>query len=93
VPYIRISRSKTIDRETYRKVSSAIDLEHSHPLGLLMHAAGEVDGRWQIVNVWESEEWAARFDRECLEPMVREITGGKLEREIVSYEVAHLITP
>jgi hypothetical protein len=58
-----------------------------------MHAAGEVDGRWQIVNVWESEEYAEHFDRETLEPTIRDLTGARPDREVTSYEVAHLITP
>jgi hypothetical protein len=94
VPIIRIVRSQTVDRQTYETVSTAIDLEHQHPLGLLMHAAGEVDGRWQIVNVWEAKEYADRFDQEVLEPAIRELTGEDHKgREIKTYEVEHLVTP
>jgi hypothetical protein len=94
VPIIRIVRSAKLDRDLYRAVSSSIDIEHKHPLGLLMHAAGEVDGRWQIVNVWDDREYAQRFEREIVEPAILEATGGeRLELEVTIYEVQHLITP
>jgi hypothetical protein len=94
VPYIRIITSATIDRETYESVSASIDIDHRHPLGLLMHAAGDADGRWQIINVWESKEYADRFDREVLEPAIVELTGAENQgREVVGYQVEHLVTP
>jgi hypothetical protein len=94
VPIIRIIHSATVDRGTYEAVSSAIDLDHQHPEGLLMHAAGEVEGRWQIVNVWEAQEYADRFDREILEPTILKLTGEKHRgRKVTSYEVQHLVTP
>jgi hypothetical protein len=94
MPYIRIVHLDTFDRVSYEAVSAALDLDHRHPLGLLMHAAGEVDGRWQIVNVWESQEYAEQFDQESLRPtMNRLIDDGFTRREITGYEVQHLVTP
>lgn len=59
-----------------------------------MHAAGESEGRWQIVNVWESKEYADRFDREILEPAILELTGAENRgREVTGYQVEHLVTP
>jgi hypothetical protein len=94
MPFIRIVRSTAIDRPRYEAVSKAIDLDHQHPLGLMMHAAGEVDGGWQIINLWESEEYADQFDRDTLMPMFKKLTGeGLSDRQITGYEVKHLITP
>jgi hypothetical protein len=80
------------DREAYESLISRIDLDHKHPAGLIMHSAGEIDGTWQVVNVWDSEEYADRFDREVLEPAMREITGGS-RREVTTYRLHHLVTP
>jgi hypothetical protein len=93
MPYIRIVRSDRIDRGAYEAVKDAIDLEHHHPLGLMMHAAGEVDGHWQVVSVWEAQCYAERFDRESLEPVLKDLAGGLEGRTITGYEVQHLITP
>lgn len=39
--------------------------------GLLVHAAGEADGGFRVVDVWESEEAVRRFG-ETLVPLLRE---------------------
>jgi len=94
MPYIRIVHNDALDRGSYEAVSRAIDIEHRHPLGLLLHAAGEVDGRWEVVNVWESREYAERFDRESLKPTMNSLTSdGFQSREITDFEVEHLVTP
>jgi len=94
VPVIRIITSATVDEQMYEMLNTVIDIEHQHPEGMLMHAVGEVDGRWQIVNVWEANEYADQFDREILEPTVRGLTGEPLHgRQVTSYEVRHLVTP
>ena len=94
MPIIRIIESEVIDRSAYEAVRRAIDLDHQHPLGLLMHAAGEVDGHLQIVNVWEAQEYAETFDQEVLEPAFQEITGQPVSvRRVTTYTVGHLVTP
>jgi hypothetical protein len=43
------------------------------PAGGLIHFAGpSPNGGWRIVEVWESEEAARRFDEEHLLPLLRE---------------------
>ena len=41
----------------------------------MLHAAGEVDGSWQIVEVWYSQEYAQRFDLDRLVPAIAAVTG------------------
>jgi hypothetical protein len=40
--------------------------------GLLVHAAGEAEGGFRVVDVWESEEAAQRFG-ETLVPILQEV--------------------
>jgi hypothetical protein len=39
------------------------------PEGLIFHSAGELDGRFQIFNVWEAREQSERFTREQIRPV------------------------
>ena len=77
----------------YEAVSAALDFEHDHPLGLIMHGAAEADdGMIQIAQVWDSEEYARRFDEERLMPAL-EAVGAPRDAEIRIFELHHLVTP
>ena len=88
---IRI-RSRPMSPELYDEAVAMTDLEHDHPLGLIMHGACEVDGQVQVVQVWDSEEYALRFDAERLEPALAEI-GAPLDSESSVCELRQLVTP
>ena len=72
---IRIVRPPMVDAQTYDAVNAKLGIEQDLPEGLLMHSAGEVDGGWQIVDVWESEGHAQRFDDERLRPAIAEVSA------------------
>jgi uncharacterized protein (DUF2384 family) len=62
VAYIRITRPPNVTADTYEKVNAQLEaMGEQSPPGMLVHAAGEVDGKWQIVDVWESEQQARQF--------------------------------
>ena len=63
---IRITQPPGVTREMYDGVNAKMGVEENPPEGLIMHSAGNVNGTWQIVDVWESEEHARRFDTERL---------------------------
>jgi hypothetical protein len=88
---LRITRRQAAP-EVYDAVAADIDLDKQHPLGLLMHGASEVDGGMQIAQIWDSEEYARRFDAEVLEPALR-AAGAPLDAEVVIFELRHLLTP
>jgi hypothetical protein len=73
---VRIVRPPMLDRKTYDAVNAKIGVEENPPEGLIMHSAGEVDGMFQIVDVWESQEHAERFDKERLGPGITEVVGA-----------------
>jgi len=62
--------------ETYEKVSKELDPTPSE--GLLFHAAGaNADGKWRVVQVWDSEEAFRRFNVEQLTPTLLRVLGEK----------------
>jgi len=75
----------------YDAVDAKLDFEHQHPLGLIMHGAVETDGMIQIAQVWDSADYARRFDEERLQPAL-EAVGAPLDAEITVFELHHLVT-
>ncbi len=65
-------------REQYDEVAAKLAMRTDVPPGLIVHAAAEVDGRVQIVDVWESPEARQRFEQERLLPAFA--ATGVLER-------------
>jgi hypothetical protein len=93
--FLRIVRPPLVTREVYDAVTEQLDIVTAHPLGMISHAAGETAGSWQIVEVWESEEYARRFDRERLVPAIEAVTGSPPpgDAPTVGYVLHQLITP
>jgi hypothetical protein len=92
---IRIIRPPMLTAEVYDAVNAKAGVSENPPEGLLMHTAGEVDGQWQIVDVWESEEHARRFDEQRLAPAIEAVVGstppGPPPRTV--YELHRVIRP
>ena len=88
---LRIIR-RNVDRETYDALIKELNIDHDHPLGLIMHGASEVEGAIQAAQIWDSEEYARRFDEERLRPAC-EAVGAPVEAEITYFELHHLVTP
>jgi hypothetical protein len=84
--------NRGLSRETYEVLRKELDIDRSHPLGLIMHGASEEDGLIQVAQIWDSEEYARRFDEDLLLPAL-EAHGVTLEAEIRVFELQHLVTP
>lgn len=91
VAILRLIRSNE-GREAYDAVAAIVDIEHKHPLGLIMHGATEVNGKMQVAEIWDSKEYARRFDQEHLWPAF-EAVGLQRDSEITIFELDHLVTP
>lgn len=93
---LRISQPP-ITREMYDAVNTELlRVRDTPPDGLIMHSAGEANGKWQIVDVWESEEHAQRFDSERLTPAIEAASGEappQASPEATVYELHNLLLP
>ena len=74
--WVQIQHAKTATWDDFEKVGAAIG--HEPPAGLIISAAGEVDGTWKAVNIWESKEAYERFLQERLIPAVPEVRGEEV---------------
>lgn len=86
-----------VSKEVYDAVSAKVNTQGDPPDGLILHCAGDANGTWQIIEVWESEEHADRFADERLAPAITDVAGdnapNRSEAEVASYELHSLIKP
>ena len=93
--WVQIQRARVAAWEDYERVQRV--LGDVAPDGLVLHVAGEVDGHWQAVSIWESREAFARFREQRLMPAVVQAlgagfaAGGPPEDEW--FEVRHTLEP
>jgi hypothetical protein len=81
-----------MDRSTYDALRARLDIDHHHPLGLILHGATEVEGTMRVAQIWESDWYAKRFDEDILLPALTDL-GIEGEAEIATYPLEHLVTP
>ncbi len=80
MPVVLVHQGPTLTRERYeeavKKVTggkSRAETPADWPVeGLLVHAAGQGEGGFRVIDVWESEEAAAKFGQ-ILIPILQEI--------------------
>jgi hypothetical protein len=87
VPVVLVHQGAGLTKDSYEEVvgkitgGSGLNSPADWPVeGLLVHSAGEAMGGFRVVDVWESEEAAARFG-EQLGPILQE-AGVTAEPEI-----------
>jgi hypothetical protein len=89
VPVALVSQGGGITKESYdetiRRLTGGKKTRADSPAdwpveGLLVHVAGEAEGGFRVVDVWESEEALRRF-LETLAPILQEL-GAEGEPEI-----------
>ncbi len=62
----------------YDKVSAVLDNQGNPPDGMIFHSAGELEGVFQVFNIWESREHFDRFREERLIPAMKEAMGEEM---------------
>jgi hypothetical protein len=67
--------SEGMGAEQYDAVQAQLDTENNPVEGLIFHSAGELEGRFQIFNVWESREDFDRFEAERIRPALVAVMG------------------
>jgi hypothetical protein len=81
-----------MDRGTYDQLRARLDIDHRHPLGLILHGATEVDGKMRVAQIWESDWYAKRFDEDTLVPALADL-GLSPAADVAVYHLEHLVTP
>jgi hypothetical protein len=72
----RINRfPEGVGAEQYDAVTREMGIANDPPDGLIFHSAGELEGRFQVFNVWRSAEDADRFVNERLRPAQVAVMG------------------
>jgi hypothetical protein len=91
MPIVRIRRASH-GPEQYDATSKAGDFKNNPPEGLIVHTAGEVDGGFQVIDIWESLEAAERFEREVADAHIDRVLGEDYQPpEPVTYELRNII--
>jgi hypothetical protein len=82
--------SEDVGAEQYDAVQAEIDIESTPVEGLIFHSAGELEGRFQIFNVWESRENYDRFTADRLRPAMVAAMGEERVAELPDAEVVEV---
>ena len=85
MPILRIIK-RQMAPGVYDAAAAELDLDTNHPLGLIMHGATQTGETMEIAQVWESEEYAQRYDEEHLRPAL-EAVGAPLDAQIAVFEL------
>ena len=73
--WVQIQKAQEASWDDYERVSKAAGADENPPEGLILHAAGEENGRWRSVSVWESQAAYEKFREERIMPAVRQEIG------------------
>lgn len=79
-----------IGAQQYDEVMEKIGMADEPVKGLIFHSAGELEGRFQIFNVWESREDFERFAADRVRPAQVEIMGEERLAALPDAEVVHI---
>ena len=90
--------SEGMGAEQYDAVGSKLDLAGDPPEGLIFHSAGELEGRFQIFNVWETRENFDRFTEDRLRPAMVKAMGEERvaalpDAEIIDVAIHNYLVP
>jgi hypothetical protein len=95
--WVHIQSAQEASWEDYEKVSKLAEADENPPEGLIVHAAGEENGRWRSVSVWESQAAYEKFREERLLPAVERALGEEAIKAgpppAESFDAKHLVQP
>jgi hypothetical protein len=79
-----------IGAREYDAVTNQMDVANNPPEGCIFHSAGELEGRFQVFDVWESRELADRFIRDRLRPAQVAVVGEERLAQMPPAEVIEI---
>ena len=92
--YIRITQPPNVDADVYEKVNAELGIDSAPPPGLLLHCAGDADGTWQIVDVWDSGDQARQFYEGRLTQAIEAVIGmTPPDAPSTAYELHSVVKP
>jgi hypothetical protein len=73
--FVRLFDNPGVTQEQYDAASQQIGVTPDNlPEGGLLHVAGPgPHGGWRVVEIWESEQAAQKFDEEQVEPVLSQV--------------------
>ena len=73
--FVRLFDNPDGTQQQYDQASAAIGVTGENaPDGAILHVAGaSPNGGWRVVEIWESEDAARKFDEEQIEPVLRQV--------------------
>ena len=74
---VMIMENPNIGTDMYDAVNAKMDIAANPPEGLICHTAGVADGKFRIIDVWESKDHYDRFSKERLGPAIQEVSQGQ----------------
>ena len=70
-----------VSQEQYEAVNEKLNAQGDPPAGLRFHAAGQgEDGRWRIIEVWDSRSQFDDFNEQRLTPAISEVSGAPADQ-------------
>lgn len=72
--------------EQYDAVNEKLNTEGEPPEGLILHCAGELDGRFQVFDIWEQREHHDRFADGRLREAIIAVVGEEAYAELPDAE-------
>jgi hypothetical protein len=81
--FVRMFDNPQGTQEQYDRASQALGIDESNmPDGGVLHVAGpSPTGGWRVVEIWESEDQARKFDEETLLPLLEQVGVERPEPE------------
>jgi hypothetical protein len=64
-----------VGTQMYDGVQAEMGIQDDPPAGLIFHWAGELDGKWTVMDVWESREAYDSFREGRLFPAIAKVSG------------------
>lgn len=91
--WVQIQHATQATWDDHEKVGAI--LGDRKPDGLILRAAGEVDGRWKAISIWESKDAYERFVEQRILPAVKQALGDDIAAAgpppTEWFEVKHMI--
>jgi hypothetical protein len=90
--------SQGLGAQQYDAVTEKMGFANEPPEGLIFHSAGELEGRFQVFNLWQSREHFDQFTRERLRPaqvavMGEERVAAMPDAEIIEVAIHKYLIP